>query len=34
MEYGLILPHHGDEAAWAWFVDNADALERIQGTGL
>jgi hypothetical protein len=32
MEYGLILPHPGDEAAW--FVDNADALERIQGTGL
>jgi hypothetical protein len=34
MGYGLILQHHGDEAAWAWFVDNADALELIQGTGL
>ena len=32
MEYGLILPHPGDEAAW--FQDNADTLDGIQGTGL
>jgi len=32
MEYGLILPHPGDEPAW--FADNADALDGIQGTGL
>jgi len=32
MEYGLILPKPGDEAAW--FKDNADALDGITGTGL
>jgi phenylpyruvate tautomerase PptA (4-oxalocrotonate tautomerase family) len=32
MEYGLILPHPGGETAW--FADNADALDGIQGTGL
>jgi phenylpyruvate tautomerase PptA (4-oxalocrotonate tautomerase family) len=32
MEYGLILPHPGEEAKW--FADNADALDGIQGTGL
>ena len=32
MEYGLILPHPGGEAAW--FARNADALDGIQGTGL
>jgi phenylpyruvate tautomerase PptA (4-oxalocrotonate tautomerase family) len=32
MEYGLLLPHPGDEAEW--FKTNADALDGIQGTGL
>lgn len=32
MEYGLILPHPGDEPGW--FSKNADALDGIQGTGL
>ncbi|HET6171688.1 MAG TPA: tautomerase family protein [Gaiellales bacterium] len=32
MEYGLVLPHPGDETAW--FAENADALDGIQGTGL
>ena len=32
MEYGLILPHPGDEAEW--FAKNADALDGIQGTRL
>ena len=32
MEYGLILPHPGDETEW--FATNADALDGIQGTGL
>jgi phenylpyruvate tautomerase PptA (4-oxalocrotonate tautomerase family) len=32
MEYGLILPHPGDEPAW--FEKNADALDGISGTGL
>jgi phenylpyruvate tautomerase PptA (4-oxalocrotonate tautomerase family) len=32
MEYGLILPHPGDEPTW--FAHNADALDGIQGTGL
>jgi hypothetical protein len=32
MEYGPMLPHHGDEAEW--FAKNADALDGIQGTGL
>jgi phenylpyruvate tautomerase PptA (4-oxalocrotonate tautomerase family) len=32
IEYGLILPHPGDEAQW--FVDNADKLDGISGTGL
>ena len=32
MEYGLILPHPGDEPQW--FADNADKLDGITGTGL
>jgi phenylpyruvate tautomerase PptA (4-oxalocrotonate tautomerase family) len=32
MEYGLILPHPGDESEW--FATNAEALDGIQGTGL
>jgi phenylpyruvate tautomerase PptA (4-oxalocrotonate tautomerase family) len=32
MEYGLILPHPGDEPQW--FVDNAESLDGISGTGL
>ena len=32
MEYGLLLPHPGDEPQW--FVDNADKLDGITGTGL
>jgi hypothetical protein len=32
MEYGLILPHPGDEPQW--FLDNAEALDGISGTGL
>jgi phenylpyruvate tautomerase PptA (4-oxalocrotonate tautomerase family) len=32
LEYGLILPHPGDEPEW--FAKNADALDGISGTGL
>lgn len=32
LEYGLILPHPGDETEW--FTVNKDALGGIQGTGL
>jgi phenylpyruvate tautomerase PptA (4-oxalocrotonate tautomerase family) len=32
MEYGLILPHPGDETKW--FHDNAAWLDGISGTGL